>query len=124
MQQSLTDLPLFDVAQIASLRNALGEEDLREMLLQFPSAAAEAFNNVATAFRSNELEEVRHLAHTLKGLASSFGAGRLAAIACEFELEAASIASMMQLMPALTDAIDATLAALPDIAGAPSGAKP
>jgi hypothetical protein len=50
-------------------------------------------------------------------LASSFGARRLAAIASEFELEAASIASMMQRMPALTDTIDATLAALPDIAG-------
>jgi len=123
MRQSLIDLPLFDVAQITSLRNALGEEDLRDMLLQFPDAAAEAFNNIATASRSKDLEEVRHLAHALKGLAASFGAGRLAAIACEFELEAASIAAVMQRMPALTDAIDATLAALPDIAGAPSGAK-
>jgi HPt (histidine-containing phosphotransfer) domain-containing protein len=124
MQRGLIDVPLFDVAQIASLCDALGEEDLRGMLLEFPHAIAEAFHNIATASRSNDLEEVRHLAHALKGLASSFGAARLAAIAREFELEAASIVSMMQRMPALTDAIDATLAALPDIACAPSGAKP
>jgi HPt (histidine-containing phosphotransfer) domain-containing protein len=124
VQGGLLDVPLFDAAQIASLCDALGEEDLRDMLLDFPDAATEAFQNVATAVRSSDLEGARHLAHTLKGLASSFGAARLAEIARELELEAPSIVSMMQRMPVLTDAIDATLAALPDIVRAPSGTKP
>jgi hypothetical protein len=39
----------------AGLRDALGEEHLPGMLLEFPNAAAEALHNIATAFRSNNL---------------------------------------------------------------------
>ena len=124
MQRSLIDEPLFDQVQIALLGDALGQEDLRAMLSEFSSAAAQAFHKIGTAVASNDLEEVRRLAHAFKGIASSFGAARLAAIGREFELEATSIASMMQRMPALTDVIDETLAALPDVERAASaGAK-
>jgi histidine phosphotransfer protein HptB len=123
MQRSLTDQPLFDMAQIALLRDALGEEDLRTMLSELPNVAGQACHNIRTALGSNDLGEVRRLAHDLKGVASSFGAARLAAIAREFELEASSIASMMPRMPALADAIDDTVAALPGIERAPSAAS-
>ena len=119
MSRSLIDQPLLDQVQIALLRDALGEEDLRAMLSEFPGAAAQALCGIDTALASNDLEEVRRLAHAFKGVASSFGAARLAAIAVEFELEATSIASMMQLMPPLARAIDDTLAALPDIGRVP-----
>ena len=120
MQPSLTHQPLFDVAQIALLRDALGEEDLRGLLSELPSAAGQAFDQIGAALASNDPEEVRREAHALKGVASSFGAARLAAIARELELEAASIALMLQLMPALANAIDDTLAVLPGIERAPS----
>jgi histidine phosphotransfer protein HptB len=120
MQRSLIDQPLFDEAQIALLRDALGEEDLRAMLSELPSAAGQACQNITTAVASSDLEEARRLAHALKGVASSFGAARLAAIAREFELEASSIASMMQRMPDLTAVLGETLAALPGIERAPS----
>lgn len=124
MQRRLIDQPPFDQAQIALLRDALGDEDLRAMLSEFPGAAGQAFHKIGTALASNDLGEVRRLAHAFKGVASSFGAARLAAIAVEFEMEATSIASIVQRMPALADAIDETLAALPDVGYAPSaGAK-
>jgi HPt (histidine-containing phosphotransfer) domain-containing protein len=114
------DQPLFDLAQIALLRDALGEADLRAMLADLPGAAERAGQKIRTALASNDLEEVRRQAHTLKGVASSFGAARLAAIAREFELEATSIASMLLRMPALADAIEKTSAALPGVERAPS----
>jgi HPt (histidine-containing phosphotransfer) domain-containing protein len=120
MSRSLIDQPLFDHVQIALLRDALGEENLRAMLSEFPGAAAQALCGIDTALSSNDLEEVRRLAHAFKGVASSFGAARLAAMAREFELEATSIASMMERMPALTDVINETLAALPGVERAPS----
>jgi HPt (histidine-containing phosphotransfer) domain-containing protein len=120
MPRNLIGQPLFDLSQIALLRNALGEEDLRAMLSELPSAARQAFHEIRTALGSNDLEEIRRLAHALKGSASSFGAARLAAIACEFELESTSIASVAQRIPALADALEETLAALPDIERAPS----
>jgi HPt (histidine-containing phosphotransfer) domain-containing protein len=118
MQRNLIDEPLFDVVQIALLRDALGEEDLRIMLSELPSAAGQACQKIEMALASNDLEEVRRLAHALKGVASSFAAARLAAIAREFELEAISIASMMQRMPALENTVAQTVAALADVVGA------
>jgi len=124
MQRSLIDQPPFDQIRIALLREALGDDDLRTMLSEFSGAAGQAFHKIGTALASNDLEEVRRVAHAFKGVASSFGAARLAAIAAEFELEATSIAATVQHMPALADAIDEALAALPDFGYAPSaGAK-
>jgi histidine phosphotransfer protein HptB len=124
MLPGLIELPLFDRSQIALLRDALGEDDLRAMLSELPGTAEHAFCEIRTALATNDLEEVRRLAHAFKGVASSFGAARLAAIAREFELEAPSIASVAQRMPALADAIDETVAALPGVERASSaGAK-
>jgi HPt (histidine-containing phosphotransfer) domain-containing protein len=115
MQRSLIDQPLLDLTQIALLRDALGEEDLREMLSELPNVAGQACHKIRMALALNDLGEVRRLAHDLKGVASSFDAARLAEIAQKFKIEATSIASMMQYMPALADAIDGTLAALPGV---------
>lgn len=120
MQRGLIDQPLFDEAQIRRLREALGSEDLRDMLSAFPEAAGQAFRNIGTALASNDLEEGRRRAHAFKGTASSFGAARLASLARAMELEATSITSMMRLMPDLARAIDETLAVLPGIGGAAS----
>lgn len=122
MRPSLIEQPLFDVAQIALLRDALGQEELRAMLSELPDAAGQASHSIRTAIASNDLQEARRLAHALKGVAGSFGAARLAAMAREFELEATSIASLEQRMPALARAIEETLTVLPEVAGDSSGA--
>ncbi len=118
MQRKPIEQPLIDQIQIALLREAIGEQDLRDLLLEFPGTAEQAFQNMGTALASNDLEKVRHLAHSFKGAASSFGAAGVAAIACELELEATSIASMTQLMPTLARAIDETVAALRKVGSA------
>jgi len=124
MQRSLKELPLYDRIQVALLRDALGEDDLRAMLSELPSAARQAFHKIGSALASNDLEQVRRMAHAFACVAGSFGAARLAAIAREFELEAISIPAMTHRMPALAWAIDETVAALPDIGRDPSeGAK-
>jgi histidine phosphotransfer protein HptB len=118
--KGVTGGPLFDEAQIAALRDALGEEDLRAMLSELPSAAGQALHKIRTALVSSDLEAARRAAHALKGVASNFGAARLAAIARELELEATSIASISQHILVLADTIDKTLAALPDVERPPS----
>ena len=115
VKQSPVDQPLFDEVQISLLRDALGEDDMRAMLSELPGAAGEACQKITAALGSNDLAGVWRLAHAFKGVASSFGAARLAAIARELELEATSLASMKQCLPALANAVDATLAALPDL---------
>ena len=124
MPRSLIEPPLFDQAQIALLRDALGQEDLRAMLSELPNAAARARDKMGAALASNDLEEARRVAHALKGVASSFGAARLAAVAGEFDLEATSNTSITQRMSALTNVIDKTVAAMPELdRPASAGAK-
>lgn len=122
MLPELIDQPLFDLSQIDLLRDALGEEDLCAMLSEFANAARQALCGLGAALACNDLEEVRRRAHALKGVAGSFGAARIAAIAVEFELDATSIASIERRMPDLADAIDDTLAALPGVERVPSAA--
>ncbi len=118
MPRSLIEQPLCDQARIALLRDALGEEDLRAVLSEFPGAARQALCGIAAALACNDLIEVGRLAHGFKGVASSLGALRLAVIARDLELEAASIAAMNEGMHAFAAAIDDTLAALTDIVSA------
>ena len=120
MSETLIVEPLLDLSHIALLRDALGEEDLGVMLAEFSSAAGHALCGIQTAVACNDLEEVRRRAHAFKGVAGSFGAARLAAFAAELELEAPSIASIMQRLPDLADAIEETLAALPGVERVPT----
>lgn len=86
-----TETPLLDEPQLELLREALDESDLAAMLSELPSAAQQAIGAIEAAVRSNNMEEARRSAHVLKGVASSFGAARLAAMAREIELESVSI---------------------------------
>jgi histidine phosphotransfer protein HptB len=121
MHQGLTG-PLLDEAQIALLCGALGEDDLRAMLSELPRAARQALDEIRTAVASDNIQQARCAAHALKGLASSFGAARLAAIACEFEHATSSIASISQAIPVLDDLIGETSAALAFAGFASAGA--
>jgi histidine phosphotransfer protein HptB len=113
--------PVLDEAHIAMLREAVGDEDLRAMFAELPDAARQALDAIRAAVASDGLEAARHAAHTLKGVAGSFGAARLAAVACELEDPSSSIASISQGIPVLDDLIVQTSAALALVATSPSG---
>jgi HPt (histidine-containing phosphotransfer) domain-containing protein len=111
MHEKLTG-PLLDEAHVAMLREAVGDEDLCAMFAELPDATRQALDVIRAAVASEDLAAARHAAHTLKGVASSFGAARLAAVACELEHPSSSIASISQGVAVLDDLIVETSAAL------------
>ena len=113
MFDSLRQLPLLDDVQLEMLREALDEDELRAMLSELPQAAMQAIDSIEVAVRSNDLVEARRSAHVLKGVASSFGAARLAAMASEIELEMAAIDCIAKCLPDLIAAVEQTAAAFP-----------
>jgi HPt (histidine-containing phosphotransfer) domain-containing protein len=104
--------PLLDKDQLAVLRDALGDEDLQAMLSELPDAAREAIDRIRNAVASGDAGEARRAAHVLKGVATSFGAARLGALACELEHPTSSIALMAQAVATLDDLVVETAAAL------------
>jgi HPt (histidine-containing phosphotransfer) domain-containing protein len=108
--------PLFDEKQIGLLRAAIGADELLDMLSDLPPAAAESLAAIAHALATDDIEQARRAAHTLKGCAGTFGAARLAALACEIELELPSIEAMRQRMPALVETLDLTATSLKQVA--------
>ena len=120
MLADYADEELFDEAQIGMLRDAVGPEDLLAMLSELPPAAANSLAAIADALTASDIVQARRSAHILKGCAGTFGAARLAAIACEIELELTAIEAMRQRMPALIEALDRTTAALRRVAGVTS----
>ncbi|MGA7804684.1 Hpt domain-containing protein [Bradyrhizobium sp.] len=113
MLEQLAQEPLFDESQIALLRDALGEDELREMFADLPEAAQRSLEAIQAALEANDLEQAKRAAHVLKGVASSFGAARLALIAREIELELPTVASIAQSVPVLMAALNDTSASLP-----------
>jgi HPt (histidine-containing phosphotransfer) domain-containing protein len=108
---------LFDEVQIAMLRDAIGPDELLEMLSDLPPTAATSLAAIADALGCEDIAEARRAAHTLKGCASTFGASGLATIAREIELDLPSIEAMRQRMPALVETLALTAAALRRVAG-------
>ncbi|CCE03329.1 Hpt domain-containing protein [Bradyrhizobium sp. STM 3809] len=104
--------PLLDPDQIELLRDALGEEELVRMLSQLPAAAEDALQRIRECLAAADLAETRKSAHVLKGFSSSLGAARLSTIACEIELDLATLAEVEARMPVLAETIEATIAAV------------
>ena len=111
MFNQLKQMALLDDDQLELLREALDEDELCAMLSELPQAALQAIGSIERAVRSNDLDEARRSAHVLKGVASSFGAARLAAMAREIELETPTIDCMANCVPDLTEAVEQTVAA-------------
>jgi len=111
MFDQLKQTPLLDDAQLDLLREALDEGELRAMLSELPQAALQAIGSIESAVHANDLDEARRAAHVLKGVASSFGAARLAAMAREIELEMPTIDHMANCVPDLIETVNRTAAA-------------
>ena len=103
-----TTIPLLDEEQISLLHEALGADEFKAIYSDFPTAACAGLASVEIAVLQGDLDQAKRAAHAMKGVASSFGAERLASIACCIELEAESIAGLVPLMTMLGDTIEAT----------------
>jgi signal transduction histidine kinase/CheY-like chemotaxis protein/HPt (histidine-containing phosphotransfer) domain-containing protein len=82
---------VFDPATLAELRKDLEESELRAFLAMIPAEGTKCLNQIKAAVAAGDLDAARRAAHRLKGMASNFGASRLAAIAGRIELEAPAI---------------------------------
>ncbi|HEY0330894.1 MAG TPA: Hpt domain-containing protein [Rhodopseudomonas sp.] len=107
--------PLIDHTQIALLRRALGDEDLRDMLAELPEVARQGLDKIRAAVAASDLDEARRNGHALKGVASSFGAARIAAEARKIEAAGSSIAAISQGVALLERLIDETAVALAEL---------
>ncbi len=119
MFDRLGQISLLDDAQLELLREALDEDELRAMLSELPEAARQAIDAIETSVAANDLDQARRSAHVLKGVASSFGAARLAAIAREIELELPSIECIATCVPWLIETVEQTAAAFSGFAARP-----
>jgi HPt (histidine-containing phosphotransfer) domain-containing protein len=114
MPQNLIE-PLLDNGHVSMLREAVGDEDLCAMMADLAASARDTLRTINDALSAEDIGQARRGAHVLKGLASCFGAARLAVIAREFEDETSSITSISQGIPGLERTIEATSAAVVDM---------
>lgn len=119
MSDRLADVPLFDDSQVALLREALDEKDLAAMMAELPSASGAAIKAIGIAASSGNLADVQRAAHVLKGVASSFGAARLAGLAREIELQLRGIDEVPESLSRLAAVAEQTWAHLPAIVRRP-----
>lgn len=100
--------PVFDEAKLAGLRLALGEDDLHAMMAHIPQEAVNNLNQIRAAVDARDLDAARRAAHGLKGMASNFGAKRLAVAARAIELEAPTIEAIADRVRELDAIVEAT----------------
>ncbi|HZA01120.1 MAG TPA: Hpt domain-containing protein, partial [Hyphomicrobiaceae bacterium] len=107
---------IFDPAILAELRLGLEESELRAALAMIPGEGAKCLNEIKAAVAGGDLDTARKVAHRLKGMASNFGAARLAAIARRIELEAPAIEIVSKHVRPLEIALHETQAQVSGIA--------
>lgn len=104
----LSDLPLFDHDKFNELREALGDDGLHEALACVPAEASKSLGQIRESISSGDLETAQRAAHSIKGMASNFGALRLQTIAREIETESPDIATVSQKLADLEDTLTQT----------------
>jgi signal transduction histidine kinase/DNA-binding response OmpR family regulator/HPt (histidine-containing phosphotransfer) domain-containing protein len=82
---------VFNPATLAELRKGLEESELRAFLAMIPVEGAKCLDQIKAAVAAGDLDAARKAAHRLNGMASNFGAARVAGIARRIELEAPAI---------------------------------
>ncbi len=84
-------IPLFDEEALGRLREALGQDDLGQMLQAVPGESERLLNAIQNALTAGDLEAARRFAHSLKGMAGNFAASRIEAVARMIEVKTNSI---------------------------------
>lgn len=101
-------IPLFDRKKFNELREALGEDGLQEALGYVPAEASKSLAEIKNSIAADDLETAQRAAHSIKGMASNFGAMRLQSVAREIETESRDIESVTQKLADLEDALTQT----------------
>jgi PAS domain S-box-containing protein len=110
----LVRLPLVDTGRLEELRASIGDSyDL--MMQMFPESVREELETLRAGLLAGDAVTSRRAAHTLKGVAASFGATRIQAIAHMLEDTSHSPEYSAQLLNSLEAALAATLDALTPI---------
>ncbi len=109
-------IPLLDETKMAELRDIFGESDLRTALGCIPDEAAKCLHKLKQAIAAGDLDAARKVAHGLKGMASNYGASRLARISRQIEMEATEIDEVARAFGELANALDDTTAAIRKVA--------
>lgn len=108
--------PVFDEAFLTGLQKNLHEADLREAFAGVPAEAAKAVNLIKVAIAAGDVAAARNAAHTLTGMASNFGAVRLAAIGRRISRTSSDIEAVARDVAPLERALEETRAQIKLIA--------
>jgi len=122
---ALGDLPLLDLELLHQLTETLGQQEFRQIFALVPEVMAREQQALRQALTESNRGETRRAAHTLHGLASSFGALRLAGVSKAVLAQAprvapsadgadyqAFLAQLPPLLALLNETIDLTAAAI------------
>ena len=101
-------IPLIDMQKLDELREALGDEDLRDLLATVPEESGKILACIQNALNVGDMEGAQREAHGLKGLANNFAATRIASSAREIELISPTIDDAKSLVADIEDAIEQT----------------
>ncbi|WP_211103933.1 response regulator [Skermanella pratensis] len=107
----LVELPLIDGGRLDELRAAVGDS-YAMMVEMFPASAREELAALRAALDSGDAGSSRRAAHSLKGVAASFGATRVQAIAHLLEDTGHPPEEAARLLARLESALEDTLEAL------------
>ncbi|HTO61249.1 MAG TPA: EAL domain-containing protein [Bradyrhizobium sp.] len=112
MIRSARHHPQFDRAQLAMLGEALGRDGLRSTLSELPAEIAAIKQRIESALGRDDRDAAGRACLVLKGVASNFGAARLAAVCRAFSRGLARESSVTARLAELSETIDKTLVAL------------
>ncbi|WP_282607332.1 ATP-binding protein [Pelagibius sp. Alg239-R121] len=104
----ISELPIFDHDKFNELREALGDEGLHEALACVPAEASKSLAQIKESITAGDLENAQRAAHSIKGMASNFGAMRLLTIAREIEVESPDIDTVSQKLVDLEETLTQT----------------
>lgn len=79
------NVPLINNEKVRNLQSAVGHEAFDEIIHAMPQETKRYVELLTTAYHSRDLNEIATAAHCLKGMAGSFGADRICALARTIE---------------------------------------
>lgn len=103
---------VLDESALSVLTDALGEAAFAPLLDTFKANMSKYRDDLQTAAAADDLKQAKRTAHALKGLCAQFGAQRASGFGRFIEIDAASIADVRNVMPALVETVTATEQAL------------
>lgn len=118
MNTSEPDLPLLDPTALETLRGALGEDVVTDLVETFLAETPALVHRLTESAAVGDGEAVAASAHSIRGSASNFGAARLVAVAGELERAGAAGTAVEGYLEAFTRAFHDTAAALTEYAAA------